>query len=141
MTTVERPEPDLGGALAPPPAQRMERWISFVLRGGVLLAGAIVAFGLVRFLLTPTLPGEPRSVAELLAAEFHPTSLPAIADGVADMRPTSLIRLGVFVLILTPAARVLLTLLLFLAQRDWAFVVVTAIVLTVLTLGLIGLVG
>ncbi|HET7092306.1 MAG TPA: DUF1634 domain-containing protein [Thermomicrobiales bacterium] len=145
MATAPRPEPDRKANqapdLAPPPAHRMELWISVTLRAGVLLAGAVVAIGLLRFLLAPALPGEPRTVAELLAAEFHPTSLPAILDGVAAARPTSLIRLGIFILVLTPTARVLLTLLLFLAQRDWAFVVVTAIVLTVLVLGLLGLVG
>jgi uncharacterized membrane protein len=141
MATVERPEPDLPPVVESPPVHRMEIWISIVLRGGVLLAGAVVAVGLARFLLTPALPGEPRTVGELLAAEFHPTSPLSIASGVADARPTSLIRLGVFILILTPTARVLLTLLLFLAQRDWPFVVVTAIVLTVLVLGLLGFVG
>jgi uncharacterized membrane protein len=129
------------GDLEPPAAHRMEIWISHVLRGGVLLAGAIVLIGLARFLLAPTTPGEPQTISELLTAEFHPTSPAAIATGVAEFRPTSLIRLGIFILVLTPATRVLLTLLLFFAQRDWPFVVVTAIVLAVLVLGLLGLVG
>jgi uncharacterized membrane protein len=141
METRTRSEPRPGADLEPPAAHRMEIWISHVLRGGVLLAGAVVLFGLVRFLLAPALPGEPRTVADLLAAEFHPTSPLAILSGVAELRPTSLIRLGIFILVLTPATRVLLTLLLFLEQRDWPFIVVTAIVLTVLVLGLLGVVG
>src|SRR5581483_3033878 len=101
--TPERTEAPLGQELAPPAAHRMEIWISHVLRGGVLLAGAIVLIGLARFMLAPGMPGEPQSVSELLAAEFHPTSPAAIGAGVAEFRPTSLIRLGIFILVLTPA--------------------------------------
>ncbi|HEU0114153.1 MAG TPA: DUF1634 domain-containing protein, partial [Thermomicrobiales bacterium] len=78
--------PAANGAVAPVVPLRMERWISLVLRGGVLLSGAIVGLGLTLFLLMQSAPGEPSAVNDLLATEFHPTSLGAILGGAADAR-------------------------------------------------------
>lgn len=50
----------------------------------------------------------------------------------------ALMQLGVVLLILTPVARVFFTLVAFLARRDWMYVVVTIIVLSVLIYGLVG---
>jgi uncharacterized membrane protein len=107
----------------------------------VLLSGAIVGLGLALFLLMQPAAGEPNAVSDLLATEFHPTSLDAILGGAADARPTSLIRLGVILLMVTPLARVALTWLLFVEQRDWRFVAITSVVLLVLLLGLLGRIG
>jgi uncharacterized membrane protein len=129
------------------PAQRISTqrkqtlWISAVLLGGVLLAALLILLGLLRLLLGPMQPGEPATVTELIGQQAHPTSLTAILDGIQTGRPTSLIRLGILVLILTPTMRVLLTWLLFLHERDWTFVLITSVVLAVLVLGLLGLTG
>jgi uncharacterized membrane protein len=119
----------------------MERWISVTLLGGVLLAAALISVGLLGLLLAPSSLTEPSTVADLIGNEGHPTSLSAIVVGITESRPTSLIRLGVLVLVLTPAVRVLLTLLLFLHEHDWTFVIITSIVLMVLIVGLLGLTG
>ena len=116
----------------------MELWISRVLRGGVALAGLLTLAGLVWFVAELPRAGEPQTVAEVLAAEAHPTTVGLIVAGIASGRPTALIRLGILVLVLTPAARVALTLGIFARQRDWFFVAVTALVLAVLLLGLTG---
>ncbi len=116
-------------------------WISATLLGGVLLAALLILVGLLRLLLGPTPPGEPATVTDLIGQQAHPTSLLAIADGISSGRPTSVIRLGILVLILTPTMRVLLTLLLFLHEHDWTFVLITSVVLAVLVLGLLGLTG
>jgi len=50
-------------------------------------------------------------------------------------------QLGLLVLILTPTARVTLTVILFLLERNFVFVVIASIVLVILLLGLAGLVG
>ncbi|MBX3388374.1 MAG: DUF1634 domain-containing protein [Phycisphaeraceae bacterium] len=50
----------------------------------------------------------------------------------------ALMQLGVVLLILTPVARVFFTLVAFLFRRDWMYVVVTVIVLSVLIYGLLG---
>jgi uncharacterized membrane protein len=116
-------------------------WISATLLGGVLVAAALILLGLLRLLVGGAPPGEPATVADLIGQQTHPTSLLAIADGIESGRPTSLIRLGILVLILTPTLRVLLTLLLFLLEHDWLFVLITSIVFAVLILGLLGLTG
>jgi uncharacterized membrane protein len=52
--------------------------------------------------------------------------------------PEAVIQLGVVILIATPIARVLLSLVAFALQRDRTYVVVTLIVLVVLLSGLFG---
>lgn len=137
MATVERAGAE--GAVAGPGGAGPEVWISRVLRGGVTLAGLLTLIGLVWFVVGLPQAGEPQSVAEVLTAEFHPSSPGAILAGVAAGRPTSLIRLGILVLVLTPAARVALTLVLFVRQGDRFFVAVTGVVLAILLLGLTGI--
>ncbi|MBX6342071.1 MAG: DUF1634 domain-containing protein, partial [Thermomicrobiaceae bacterium] len=58
--------------------------------------------------------------------------------GVLARRPLAVIQLGVLALILTPLARVALTAVLFVVERDWVFVAITATVLVILALGLLG---
>lgn len=118
----------------------MQSWITITLVGGVLVAGILIGAGLL-LLLGSSEPGEPTTAAALIAQETHATSLDAIFAGAATGRATSLIRLGVFVLILTPVARVALTLAVFLIQHDWIFVGLTALVLALLLLGVTGIVG
>lgn len=115
--------------------------ISATLLGGVLLAALLILVGLVRLLLEPAQAGEPATVSQLIGQQTHPTSLMQIIGGIESGRPTSLIRFGILVLILTPTLRVLLTLLLFVHEHDWAFVLITSVVLAVLVLGLLGLTG
>lgn len=133
------------GAVPParrnPTQKRQTLWISATLLGGVLLAAMLILLGLLRLLLGPVQAGEPVTVTELIGQQAHPTSMVAIVDGIQTGRPTSLIRLGILVLILTPTVRVLLTLLLFLIEHDWSFVLITSVVLAVLVLGLLGLTG
>lgn len=122
-----------------PRDHRMQRWITVTLIGGVLISGLLIGAGLL--VLLSNQPGNPTTAAALIEQETHTTSLDAIFTGVAVGRATSLIRLGVFALILTPVARVALTLAVFLTQRDWIFVGLTALVLALLLLGITGVVG
>lgn len=124
-----------------PSGQRMQRWISVTLITGVLLSAALITIGLLRLLAGNSQPGEPATVTELIQQQTHTTSLGAIFEGVETGRATSLIRLGVFVLILTPVARVALTLMLFLAERDWMLAFLAVVVLALLLLGITGTVG
>jgi uncharacterized membrane protein len=119
----------------------VDRAISVLLLAGVLLAAALILLGLLRLLLGASAAGEPATVAEMIAQEAHPTSIDAIFAGVSSDRPTSLIRLGILVLLLTPVARVGLTLVVFLIERDLIFVFLTAVVLALLLLGLDGRIG
>lgn len=119
--------------------RRMEDRIALVLRAGVVLSGSVIFVGLALLLLHGASAEEPRSVVDMLAAETHPTSPSAIVAGLTAGRPTSIVRLGVLLLVLTPVARVAMTLAMFLVLRDRVFVLVTALVLAILLLGVAGI--
>ncbi len=119
-------------------AHPMEIRISYVLRFGVLLAGAIILVGLALFVVEGPSGTEPRSLHQVLtggALIVHPS---AIVQGVTAGNPIAIIQLGVLALILTPMMRVAMTVILFSAQREWLFVAITTTVLAILVLGLIG---
>jgi uncharacterized membrane protein len=127
---------------APPTIHSMESWISHVLRVGVMIAGAITLVGIVLFMALGTRTGESLSVHQILHGGAPiPVTPDKILDGVDTGKPLEIIYLGMFVLILTPLARVAMTMVLFAAQKDWTFVLLTSIVLGVLILGLTGVVG
>jgi uncharacterized membrane protein len=64
------------------------------------------------------------------------SSLAGIVHGVAAGQRAAMVQLGLVLLILTPIARVALTLGAFLVQRDRLYVLLTTIVLAVLMYGL-----
>lgn len=109
---------------------RTEMLIGVLLRAGVLISAALVLLGGALFLMrnggsTPTLDkfaGEPSSLR----------SAHGIAEWVLRGSGRGLIAFGLLTLVLTPVTRVGLTLLLFLRQRDWVFVLITGIVLVAL---------
>jgi uncharacterized membrane protein len=113
-------------------------WIGRVLLVGVLLAAGTMLAGLGLALAGH---GGPTTVDDLLGRGEAPALVRpgAIARGLVDGSATAYIQLGLLALILTPTARVALTLGLFLRQRDWLFAVFATVVLAVLVLGLIGI--
>jgi uncharacterized membrane protein len=117
----------------------MEIWISHVLRFGVILAAAIILLGVVVFFVMRPSSG-PTSVHQLLHSGEVSVSPHGIFRGVAKGDATSLIQLGVLALILTPVMRVVMSIVLFSAERDGVFVLITSIVLAVLVAGLTGII-
>jgi uncharacterized membrane protein len=116
--------------------QRMDQIMAVLLRSGVLLAASLVFIGGVVYLSRHDLPainyrvfqGEPqelRTVGGILreAGEFHGRGL---------------IQLGLLLLIATPVARVLFSVLAFLYEKDWTYVAITMIVLALLSYSLFG---
>lgn len=114
----------------------MSLLLSLVLRGGVLLAALLVFLGGLGTLRAHG--GEP--ALEVLRAPQDPGSwaLPALLGRLARGDLGALTRLGLWVLILTPVARVALSALLFAWERDWVYTAVALWVLLVLVLGLLG---
>ncbi|GBD18294.1 hypothetical protein HRbin27_00789 [bacterium HR27] len=126
-----------------PVQERIDLLISRVLRFGVLVAAAIGAIGLLLFFVRGPQPSDPQTLHELLALRSGTlrTSLQALVSGILSGQPDDVMRLGLLVLILTPTARVALTLVLFALERDFVFVVIALVVLVILLLGLAGVVG
>ncbi|MCS7051178.1 MAG: DUF1634 domain-containing protein [Thermomicrobium sp.] len=124
-------------------SDRLDLLISHVLRLGVSIAALVGAVGLALFFVRGPQPGDPRTVHELLAlrAGTQARGPRELLDGLLAARPDDIMRLGVLVLLLTPTARVALSLLLFVLERDVVFALVAAVVLFILLLGLAGLVG
>lgn len=108
----------------------VEVFLGRLLRWGVLLAALVVFIGGVWFVAESyevpqnyrTFRGEP---VELRA-------VPQIVHQAIALRPLGLIQFGLLLLIATPVARVLFSVLGFALERDWMYVVITVLVFALL---------
>lgn len=118
----------------------IERMISILLRTGVLLAALVVVTGGVYYMARHgSEPADYRHFAGQPAAD---RIVSEILAGVVALRARSIIQLGILLLIATPIVRVAFSLVAFAMERDRMYVVITALVLTVLLFSLIaGAVG
>jgi uncharacterized membrane protein len=116
--------------------QKIDEVMGLVLRTGVILAAAIVLTGGIVYLTQH--PGTVRDYHVFHGEPAEYKSVSAIADEAMELRGRALIQMGLLVLIATPIARVVFSLMAFLWQRDWTYVVVTAIVLGLLIYSLFG---
>jgi len=113
---------------------RMRDIMGSVLRVGVLAAAFLVVLGGVLFFIQhpkevfdyTTFKGEP--------AKFRQVHL--IVKEAFNFRGRDIIQLGLLVLIATPVARVIFSLIGFLIEKDWTYVSITAIVLCILSISL-----
>ena len=116
--------------------KRMDEIMGRLLRTGVILAAAFVVAGGVVFLARHREPvtnyhvfqGEPEKLR----------TVPGIFHEALAFHGRGLIQLGLLMLIATPIARVAFSVVAFLYQRDWMYVVVTVIVLGLLVYSLLG---
>jgi uncharacterized membrane protein len=126
-----------GAGLMSEPAQgpsdeRVEQFLSNLLRAGVLFAAAVVLLGALLYLGRH---GSERKPDEYRQFKLEQSDLLTPAGIVGDALALSsrgIIQLGLLLLIATPVARVFFSALAFARQRDWLYVVLTLIVLTVL---------
>ncbi len=113
-----------------------EIWVSHLLRAGVMisliviLAGTVITFQHHRDYLTNS-----RDIRELTGSGWiFPHDLRAVARSALGGSGRGLIEAGLLVLICTPVLRVALTLIIFLLEKDRAYVILSAIVLTLLAI-------
>jgi uncharacterized membrane protein len=107
----------MGAEQAPPPA-RERKSIQFVLRGGLFLATISMAIGFVLELLQRDLESRPLAVASIFSS----------ATPVGDRW----MGLGILLLSLTPAVRVLALFVLWVQEKDWRFAGVALAVMATL---------
>jgi uncharacterized membrane protein len=113
----------------------IERIVSVLLRVGVVISGVIVFSGGIYFLARHgheianhhrfhSEPSVDRIVGQILA-------------GAVALRARSIIQLGLLILIATPIARVAFSFIGFALERDRSYLIITAVVLTILLYSLI----
>jgi len=110
--------------------------IGNLLRAGVLIAATVVVAGAVIYLSHYALQPANFRVFRGEAAALR--SLPAIAKGTLHLDGKSIIQFGLLLLIATPVARVIFSVIGFADERDHLYVGLTLIVLAVLLYSLIG---
>jgi uncharacterized membrane protein len=116
--------------------QRMDEIMGHLLRTGVILAAAIVVVGGVLYLSRH--PGPVRDYHEFNGEPVEFRTVSGIVHEATAFSGRGCIQLGLLVLIATPIARVAFSLVAFLLQRDWTYVMATAVVLGLLVYSLLG---
>jgi uncharacterized membrane protein len=102
------------------PLHRAETYISTVLRGGVILSMAVMLLGVVlSWISSDSLPAGPHTLA-------------GVISGVAVGSPSAIIMFGILTLLVTPIIRVVVSVGVFIVERDWRFVAITLLVLMIL---------
>jgi uncharacterized membrane protein len=107
--------------------------ISNLLKYGVIASTALVVLGVI--LTFARLPSSfPTSIQQMVSTDYgKPTvDIGQLFSGVAAANPSSILQLGLLILLATPVARVAASLILFAAEHDRIYVVITLFVLLVL---------
>jgi uncharacterized membrane protein len=113
----------------------IERMVSVVLRGGVLLAASVMLAGGIYYLIRR---GEDIADYHTFRGEASIDRMAGqIIQGAIDLRARSIIQAGILLLVATPITRVAVSLAGFALERDGKYVVITAIVLLVLLYSLV----
>jgi uncharacterized membrane protein len=113
----------------------LEQRLGTLLRGGVILSASVTLIGGIMFLASHgtvpvsyhTFSGEPEGLR----------TVGGVIEGVVHGDSISIIQLGVLLLIATPIARVLFSVLGFARERDWMYVACSTLVLALLLYGLV----
>ena len=110
--------------------QQFEIFLGKLLRTGVVIAALIVLAGGVWFLSEAHGARQEYKTFRGVPAEL--SSLDGIFHGAVGGQALAVIQVGILVLIATPVARVLFSMLGFALEKDWMYVGVTAMVLVLL---------
>jgi uncharacterized membrane protein len=110
--------------------------IGNLLRTGVLAAAAVVVLGAVVYLSRYAM--QPANFSTFRGEAAALRTMPAIVKGTAHLHGKSTIQFGLLLLIATPIARVMFSVVGFAVERDHLYVVLTLIVLAVLLYSLLG---
>ena len=114
----------------------MDEIIGRLLQAGVILAAVFVLAGGIVYLARHQMPVTNYRVFQGEPAELR--TVPGILHEALALRGRGLIQLGLLILIATPIARVAFSVVAFLYERDWTYVVVTLVVLGLLFYSLLG---
>lgn len=111
----------------------VENLIGKVMQIGVLTAALVMLLGVTMFLIT----GDSG-----YAGQYHPTTFGGMVTGLIELKSYAIIMIGLFLLILTPVLRVIVSIYAFYVAKDNLYVWITTIVLIILIFAmLIGMYG
>ena len=116
--------------------RRIELVIGNLLRAGVLLAALVVLIGGIFYLCHQG--NRPSGVSRLPRHSRSAQNCFRNLRWAINLRDQGIIQLGLLLLIATPVARVLFSLLAFAVQRDRPYIAMTLIVLSILLYSLFG---
>ncbi|MBD2438163.1 DUF1634 domain-containing protein [Nostoc sp. FACHB-110] len=116
--------------------QQLESILSNLLKYGVLIASTVVLLGGVLYLIHHGSEPATYQVFQGEPSEFR--SPRGVIDAVLSGSRRGIIQLGLLILIATPVLRVVISLIAFILQREFTYIVVTVLVLASLTYSLIG---
>ncbi len=118
----------------------IETMLGNVLRFGVILASAVILIGGIMYLTHHNSNTPNYTTFHGLQQPFH--SLSAIIDGLKILQGEAIIQFGVLLLIATPIARIVFSIVGFLREKDMLYVFISLIVLAIIfasaTLGIRG---
>lgn len=119
----------------------IQQLIGNTLRWGVILACLLASIGGIYYLLQHGLDTGPdyhHFDIVSAAAQSNITTFNGLWQGILHGDAASCIQVGVIVLILTPVARVALSLFDFIVEQDWLYVAITALVLGIIVSNSLG---
>ena len=102
--------------------------IGKIMRIGVLLAAGVMICGFILFLV-PQTSGYP--------GQTFPTTLAAIITGVGQLKAYAWMMAGIYLLILTPVLRVVVSIYAFIKENDLLYAKITTFVLLILIISFI----
>lgn len=108
--------------------KQVELTIGKIMQVGVIAAAVVILFGLVLYFTTGT-SGYPGT--------SHPHTVRTILAGTLALRPYAVMMTGIFLLILTPVLRVVVSIYAFAHERDWLYTAITISVLIILMIAMI----
>lgn len=101
----------------------IELIIGKILRIGVIISVAVMIIGLLMLMIEGN---------GGYSANQFPTSFKAIGQGLLALKPDAVLMLGVFLLILTPVLRVVVSIYAFFKEHDYLYTYITMFVLIIL---------
>ncbi|WP_127848650.1 DUF1634 domain-containing protein [Lacticaseibacillus hulanensis] len=108
--------------------KEVELVIGQILRVGVIVAAVVILFGLILLFGTGS-TGYPAGV--------HPSRIMSIVSGTVALKPYAVLMTGIFLLILTPVLRVVVSIYAFVKEHDRLYAIITSVVLVILVAAMI----
>ena len=113
---------------------QMRNIMGSLLRVGVFIAASLVILGGILFFIR-----HPHEIFDYTSFKGEPAKyrqVHMILKEALNFKGRDIIQLGILILIATPVARVIFSLIGFLIEKDWIYVAITAMVLIILSVSL-----